>query len=94
MMVNVEIALAVAIPLVTWGVWLSWTVQRASIKIVLLEEMHNNADDYGFGTGKTNGLIQTNTRAMLELSHYIRWAIKENSGKEPPPPLTTEGIPR
>ncbi len=87
MMIDAGILLAIAIPLISWGVWLSWTVQRASVKVVILENMHNNADQYGFGTGKTNTLIATNTRAMNDLTHYIRWSIKESTGKEPPPPL-------
>ncbi|MEK0325750.1 MAG: hypothetical protein QQN63_08600 [Nitrosopumilus sp.] len=61
--------------------------------------MHENADDCGFGTIalrqafressiRTDRLIENNTRATNNLTHYIVWFIKETSGKEPPPPLS------
>jgi hypothetical protein len=80
------VSLAVGIPLLTWGIWLSWVIRVTASKVATLEMMHLHADKYGFGTGTTNKLIEDNTAAMRALTHYIVWFIEHQSGEKPPPP--------
>jgi len=58
--------------------------------------MHKDPDKFGFGTHKTNELlteqatqhrsaIDALTNTMKELTHYIRWATEQTTGKAPPP---------
>jgi len=35
-------------------------------------------------------IIRDNTNAMKELSHYIKWSIRMQTGKEAPPPAAGE----
>jgi hypothetical protein len=64
-----------------------------------LVTMHEHADDFGFGTKKTNNqlheLLKAIASAVAEsrrtgeslhrLIHYITFDIKQRTGKEPPP---------
>lgn len=63
--------------------------------------MHRNADEFGFGTvalrstqerdqNRLEQLIADNTRALREVSHYIRWSIENTTGKKPPPPMPAD----
>ena len=65
--------------------------------------MHKNADKYGFGTVELRAmesrnqtllenLIKDNTRALREVSHYIRWSIENATGQKPPPPMPVEAV--
>ena len=81
-----DLLLALATPVVSWAIWLSWTVARTSTRLARLEHMHDNPEEFGFGTSRTNQLIEDNTRAMQALTHYIRWVIENQSGERPPPP--------
>lgn len=64
-------------------------VSRQCDKLI---HMHENPDDFGFGTKRTNQIIEDNTRAMTALTHYIQWLIKDKSGHDAPPPM--DGISR
>ncbi len=81
-----DLILSFAIPVVSWAIWLSWTVSRTASRLVRLEEIYDNPEDHGFGTSRTNQLIEDNTRAMQALTHYIRWFIQHQTGEQPPPP--------
>lgn len=75
------------IPLLGWGIHIHIKINKISGQSDRLVLMHEQPDEYGFGTYKTNKIIEANTRAMHELTHYIKWLGKEQTGKEPPPPL-------
>lgn len=47
--------------------------------------MHLNADDYGFGTVKLAKSFEANERHGRELVHYMKWFVKETTGKDPEP---------
>jgi len=51
--------------------------------------MHNNPDDFGFGSTKVSTemveLRRETSRSNRELAHYMRWFVSEMSGKTPPP---------
>ena len=85
------IAGAVASPALGWAIHLTilMTKQREDVRTLL--EMHRKPDEYGFGTDRTNRIIEDNTRAMEALTHYIQWLINEQTGSPPPPPLNPAG---
>ena len=88
----IEFFLAVTLlPLVGWGIHVTWTLRKVRDDCNTLLNMHYHADDFGFGTGKTNRIIEDNTRAMKALTHYIRWLGQHQSGETPPPPLDGAG---
>lgn len=85
------------LPVIGWAVHLSWTVRKIQSDTSELIHMHKHADDYGFGSQKTNDVIQEvksviadNTRAMQALVHYTKWLAERNTGSSPPPPLDDE----
>jgi len=89
--VSVETALwvlggAVA-PLIGWGCWVTIILTRMARESAQLLRMHERPDDFGFGTARTNRIIEDNTRAMTALTHYIKWLAKDQTGDTPPPPL-------
>lgn len=84
---DIATILAVGIPLLSWGIWISWNVAKIMFRVTRLLDMHEHADDYGFGTERTNKLIEDNTKAMNALVHYITWSIEHTTGQKPPPPL-------
>lgn len=48
-----------------------------------LVHMHEHPSQYGFATGDTDEL----EAAIRELTHYVRWWIRAQTGEEPPPPF-------
>jgi len=99
--VTPEIALyflgALLVPVAGWGIKVNMILASlsrqntdVSRKCDKLINMHENPDDYGFGTTRTNQIIEDNTRAMTALTHYIQWLVKEQTGHDAPPPI--EGI--
>ncbi len=81
-------------PLITWAVWHSYHAMTIRRNIDELLEMHRRPDDYGFGTEQcqTNLIsqktsIDDNTRALRELTHYMRWFAEHATQQTPPPPL-------
>jgi len=77
---------ATVIPLIGWGVHITWSLFEIRSITKELLDMHKRPDDYGFGTDKQTKVIEDNTRAMESLTHYIKWlAVKQ--GETPPPPL-------
>jgi len=57
-------------------------------RVSRLNEQHDNPDNTGFGTVGFSTLIETNTQAMKELSHYIIWLGKQQGAGDPPPRLS------
>jgi hypothetical protein len=47
--------------------------------------MHDHPSEFGFGTGGFKEALRSNTRAMRELSHFVRWSSEQTAGKSPPP---------
>ncbi len=80
--------LGVGVPaILSWCIWASWVLLRIQADTKKIVLMHQDPDKYGFGTGATNNLVDALTRAIRELTHYIRWDIEDRTGKKPPPPL-------
>jgi len=97
-----EIALyiigAASLPILGWGINLTWDVKTTKRATADLIDMHQNSDEHGFGTGNTNTKIDqtrdemtkcvtSNTHAIKTLTHYIRWFTEKQSGEVPPPPI-------
>ena len=87
---NQETALWVAdvgIPiLIAWCVGATIAFGSIIYYVKRLVNMHEEPDKYGFGTSKTNKVIEDNTRAMQALTHYVLWEIENRTGTTPPPP--------
>jgi len=56
-----------------------------------LMDMHENPEKTGFGTVGMERVIQDDTRALREMSHYVRWSTKEQTGKDAPPYMAEDG---
>lgn len=78
---------AATLPLLGWGIHMTWLMMNVKRDTSELVKMHRKPDEYGFGTGVTNDIIQENTRAMQALVHYIRWLAEKQTGEIPPPPI-------
>lgn len=79
---------AALVPLVGWTFSLTRKVDALLETGKRLIHMHEHADEYGFGTRNVSQVIEDNTKAMRELSHYVQWWIRhQNGGQSPPPPL-------
>lgn len=74
-------------PGVGWAVHMTIVTLKQRDDLRILVEMHRKPDDHGFGTTRTNRIIEDNTRAMQALTHYIQWLVKQQTGTMPPPPL-------
>jgi hypothetical protein len=74
------------LPLLGWGVHITWNLKKCLFILNTLLDMHNNADEHGFGTGGIKDVIEDNTRAIKALTHYITWSARQR-GQDPPPPL-------
>lgn len=73
------------LPVIGFCVHVFIVLRQVGIDTRRLIHMHEHADEYGFGTGKTNVVIEDNTRAMRQLVHYIRWMAEKQTGERPPP---------
>ena len=81
-----NIFFSVCVP--AWAIWSIWTTVRLNAIKARCDEllnMHNNADEHGFGT-------KTLTRQSLKLAHWMKasafwtkWAAEEATGKKAPP---------
>jgi len=76
---------AIALPILGWGIRITWLVGSTHKKTEKLVEMHLEPDRYGFGTIKSNKQLEDNTRAVKQLTHYMKWLVTEQTGKTPPP---------
>jgi hypothetical protein len=47
--------------------------------------MHENPENTGFGTGGLRHVIEENSRAIRELSHFVQWSTKVQTKLDPPP---------
>jgi len=83
------VAGAVIGPALGWCIHMTLVAGKQRDDIRTLLEMLRKPDEYGFGTNRTNQIIEDNTRAMQALTHYIQWLVKEQTGTTPPPPLTS-----
>ena len=77
----IKVALWIAGPalvsMLAWGIHVTWalrSIDEGTSKILTTTTSQTTA-------------IEDNTRAMELLTHYIRWMAKEQTGKEPPPPI-------
>lgn len=80
------------LPTLGWAISLTWKIR--SIK--------EDTKDILERLDQTNEALQTShrdmidavkgmTRAVKALTHYITWMAKEQSGKNPPPPVDVDG---
>ncbi len=86
------------LPLLGWGIHITWTVQQIRQETKLLVLMHREPDRFGFGTGDTNKsladshtemlqCINSNTQAIKTLVHFIKWLGEQQTGEKPPPEM-------
>jgi len=76
---------AIIAPALAWCLWVHiklMAVHRDTKEMVV---MLKNADAYGFGTKKTNEIIEANTKVMKELVYYIQYLGKKETGEPLPP---------
>lgn len=53
-----------------------------------LLDMHEHADEEGFGTGGVEGEQMATNRHLRDLVHYMRWLASRLGGNDDPPPPT------
>ncbi len=75
-------AAALVIP---WLFWVATKLRAVCRQSQAALEMLEHPQASGFGTLGFEGVIRDNTRAIRELSHYVRWNTQEQTGKAPPP---------
>ena len=80
-----ETIVGVGIPAIAVSVWLVTKLNKIDRGNAHLIHMHENPENTGFGTIGFKTVIQENTRAIRELSHYMKWQVKSHSGADPPP---------
>jgi hypothetical protein len=80
---------AAFLPCIGWGIHVTLTVNRIREDSQIMVQILRQPDAHGFGTGRTNKIIEDNTRAMQALTYYIQWLAKKD-GSNPPPPLPPE----
>lgn len=89
---------AVILVCIGWASTMTYLITGVARETRKLVHMHEHADEYGFGTIAVRELMRTerervdlmmkdHNRTQKMLVYYIKWWIKEISGKEPPPPL-------
>jgi len=61
------------------------TIATTQDVLILTIYLLKNADAYGFGTKKTNEIIEANTKVMKELVYYIQYLGKKETGEPLPP---------
>ncbi len=59
-------------------------IKKTTDKLI---EMHINADAYGFGTRAIGEYMRDMRDAFRDQSFYMKWMVKELTGKSPPPPV-------
>jgi len=70
----------IVLPFILWCISVNRGVKR-------LLTMHNNPDDYGFGTVETNRILEKQEGYWRELIHYIKFIAEQSAnGKKVPPP--------
>jgi hypothetical protein len=82
------IAGAIVVPGLTWTIAVLWLLRDIKRGTDALVVMHEHPEATGFGTVGMDRVISENARATRELSHYIMWATKAQTGSEPPPLLS------
>jgi hypothetical protein len=80
-----EIALSVALMAVPWVFWVTRTLMSIKRDESKLLWMHENPENTGFGTGGLRHVIEENSRAIRELSHFVQWSTKVQTKLDPPP---------
>ena len=85
MIVSIELMLGLATAIGAWAVYVTFALRR-------LVWMHEHADQTKFGTVGFKEVIAANTTAIDKntemadsLIHYVKWAYRQQNGKEPPP---------
>jgi len=61
-------------------------IEAIDTKVNRILTINEDPERYGFGTKKSNQLIEENTRALKAMTHYIIWAAEKQTGERPPPP--------
>lgn len=83
---------ATIVPLIGWAVFMSNLACQTRKDCSKLVEMHEKPDDYGFGTIKTSQQLLDNTRAVAQLTHYIKWFAEKSTGEKAPPYIPGEQL--
>lgn len=80
-----DIASGLLFVFIPWAFWVTRALMAVRAMEQTLLDMHKHPEETGFGTVGFRGVIEDNSRAIRELSHYISWSVKTQTGKEPPP---------
>ncbi len=86
--VGIFIALMTIVPSAFWIKHKLNEIHRLAVRD---EYMHENPEKFGFGTSGFRPVIEENTRAIRELSHFIQWAVEEQTGNKAPPYVSNVG---
>ena len=75
------------LPAVGFGVFMVNAVKEMKIDIKKLLEMHEHADQYGFGTVGLTKVMNRLADATEDMVHYSKWLAQHLTGEEPAPPV-------
>ena len=88
---NLEIALWVlgagCVPALAFCIWLYTCMSEVSRSTNTLIEMHQHADEHGFGTKKLEKVLSALANSTRAMAHYTKWMAEQLTGKTPPPPI-------
>jgi hypothetical protein len=95
-MLTPEIALWVGglllLPAMIWTVSVTWLLKQSigmirglKVDTERLLHMHENADEYGFGTGQVGKQGDAIAESLRQLVELFKWMAEHQTGKKPPP---------
>lgn len=85
------IAGALMIPGLAWATSVIWLLRDIKMCSDKLMEMLERPERHGFGTSEMSKVVSDNTKAIRELSHYVKWSAEQTTGAKPPPYVGSVG---
>jgi len=68
-----------------WLISMDRRARKMEDQVGKIMDLHEHPEASGFGTRGVVKAIDRDSRLLRELIHYIKWMVKQQSGKEPPP---------